>query len=120
MILGIALSFVLVSAMQWILGHRVNWLQSWTFVNEIAVIKLGMSTFVLAIIVLLSGADHFFNAAQIPNSMPSLAMVFPQLTGRIHGVLAIIDPFNAWTVALYFVVFRKVWITGRAAALLAA
>lgn len=106
---GICLSFLLAIGMQYALSLPVKLRDTWTLVNEIAIVKLGVSTLCVGVIVLVSGPAAFSSTHAILNAMPSLAWLFPPASPRIDGILRIVDPFNVWTLALYFIAFRTVW-----------
>jgi hypothetical protein len=105
--LGIGLSFGIVLLMKLAGFLRVERAALWTLVNEIALVKLGLSTAVLSVIVLLIGA-HITSAADIVRAMPSLAMLVPDQTSRAAAVLGVIDPFNLWVWSLYALAFTVV------------
>ena len=80
----------------------------WTIVNEIAVIKLGLSTLFLAIIVVLRGSSSFDSPPAIYDAMPSAAWLFSDGSSSFLRFMGLLDPFNIWTVGLFFVAFRRV------------
>jgi len=111
MIGGLLLSFILVSLLR---GKAASaWRESWLVVNEIAFVKLGLSTLCLGIIVELRGAQSFVSSADVPRAMPSVAMLVPHLSAKMESVLGVIDPFNIWVRCLYYVAFRRVFGRGR-------
>jgi hypothetical protein len=107
MIGGLALSFVLVSVLRG--RNALAWRDSWLVVNEIAFVKLGLSTFCLGLIVALRGPQSFASSADVPHAMPSLAMLVPDLSTRAASVLGVIDPFNVWVCCLYYLAFRRLF-----------
>jgi hypothetical protein len=110
MIGGLLLSFILVSLLR---GKAASaWRESWLVVNEIAFVKLGLSTLCLGIIVELRGAQSFVSSADVPRAMPSVAMLVPHLSAKMESVLGVIDPFNIWVCCLYYVAFRRVFGRG--------
>ncbi len=106
MAVGIGLSFGLALLLQKPLKTNVPLIQTWTVVTEIALVKLGFSTLVLGLIVILRGAHAFSSPQDIVRSMPSLAMLFPHAGGRLAALLGVVDPFNVWVCALYAIGFR--------------
>lgn len=117
--LGIALSFVLALALQKPLKTGLPWQATWSFVCEIAFVKLGISTAALGAIVAIRGVNAFFSPHDVARAMPSLAMLFGGAPERLIAVLGIVDPFNVWVCALYFLAFRSVFRASTPYALLA-
>lgn len=106
---GIALSFVLALALARPLPARGSRHETWSLVNEIALVKLGVSTAVLGVIVTIRGSGAFFSPHDVARAMPSLAMLVPDAPERLAAVLGIVDPFNVWVCVLYFLAFRALF-----------
>lgn len=107
--LGIAVSFVLAFVLQAPLRARVPARVVWMLVSEIAVVKLGLSTALLGLIVTLRGNQAFFSSHDVARAMPSLAMLVPSAPARLSAVLGVVDPFNLWVCVLFYFVFRDVF-----------
>ena len=112
MALGIGLSFVLALALQRPLNTGLPRHVTWMLVNEVALVKLGLSTAVLGTIVTIRGNATFVSPHDVARAMPSLAMLVPAAPERLVAVLGIVDPFNVWVCALFFVIFRTVFRAG--------
>jgi hypothetical protein len=107
MAVGVVLSFVIVLLLRTIVLGRGTAAKYWSIVNEIALVKLGISTLALGIIVSLVGASSYTTPLQISRSMPSLLTLFPAIGGKTAAMLGVIDPFNIWAIFLYSIAFQR-------------
>jgi hypothetical protein len=108
MVFGVSLSFALIAIVRPAFRMYGNLSDYWCIVNEIAVVKLGLSTLALGIIVQVIGPAHFATSASISRAMPSIASFLPHLTLKMSGILGTIDFFNVWTLVLYTIAFVSV------------
>lgn len=67
---------------------------------NIAVPSAGLSSIVTAIIVTLRGPASFQNLSAVTTSLPSLAMFAPAGNPKLTALLATVNPFTLWGVAL--------------------
>ncbi|HEX8806490.1 MAG TPA: hypothetical protein VF741_06055, partial [Candidatus Aquilonibacter sp.] len=58
-----------------------------------------LGALLLAVIVLVRGADSFNSATAVQQAMPSLGVLVPG-TGKLHTFLAALTPFSVWTSGL--------------------
>lgn len=82
----------------------------WAMATNISLPSLGLGALFTAIIVLIRGTDSFNKAADVQLAMPSLAMLVPGASVKLHAFLGIVNPFTLWgfglTVAGMIVVAR--------------
>lgn len=100
----------------------------WASAVNIALPAIGINTVVTAAIVLVRGADSFNAPSELQMAMPSLGMLVPQASVKLHTFLAMINPFTLWgcglTIAAMALVARVsralAWTTGIVGLLVAA
>jgi len=70
----------------------------WAAQCNITVIA-GLGALVLAVIVLVRGADSFNTAQSVQEAMPNLGVLVPG-TGKLHVFLSVFTPFSVWGMLL--------------------
>jgi Yip1 domain len=68
--------------------------------QTIAVIGTGLSSLILALIVVIKGADNFDSQSAVIATVPSLALLAPGVKGALAGFLGALNIFNVWATAL--------------------
>jgi hypothetical protein len=71
------------------------WAAQWT----ISIVS-AVGSIVLAVIVLVRGADSFNTAASVQSAMPSLAMLVPASAVKLHAFLGVFTVFGIWAAGL--------------------
>ncbi len=89
----------------------------WAASANIAVPTIALSYVVLAIIVLLRGADSFNSMVSVTGALPSLALLDPGAGVKLATFLATINVFQIWGAVLIYLAMRT---TARVAAVPAA
>ena len=84
--------------------------------ETVAVVGLGLSSIVVALIVFLRGADSFQDFRSVQSVMPSAAMLVPGANGALRGFLAVLQPFNLWAAALLAIGMSTIGNVSRRAA----
>lgn len=92
----------------------------WAAAANIAVPAFGLAGIVLALIVRLRGSDTFNSPVDVQSAMPSLALLAPNASLKLHAFLVAINPFTVWAfvlVALAMTLVARVpralaWTTG--------
>jgi hypothetical protein len=92
----------------------------WAAAANVAVPAFGLAAIVLALIVRLRGSDTFNSPVEVQSAMPSLALLAPNASLKLHAFLVAINPFTVWAlvlVALAMVVVARIpralaWTTG--------
>jgi hypothetical protein len=72
----------------------------WAASANIIVASLGLGTIAAALLVMLRGADTFDKALDVQTAMPSLALLAPGATAKLHAFLGAFTPFSLWGCAL--------------------
>jgi hypothetical protein len=67
---------------------------------NVSVIGVGLSSLVVAIIVLVRGADSFDSTTAVQSAVPSLALLVPGVHGALAGFLGSMSIFALWSIAL--------------------
>jgi hypothetical protein len=62
-------------------------------------VAYALGSVVLAVIVLLRGADSFNTAQSVQEALPNLGILVPG-TGKLHSFLSVFTPFSIWAAAL--------------------
>jgi hypothetical protein len=62
-------------------------------------VAYALGAIVLAVIVLVRGADSFNTAQSVQEAMPNLGMFVPG-TGKLHAFLTVFTPFSLWAMGL--------------------
>ena len=70
----------------------------WAAQCNIAVVA-ALGSLVLAVIVLLRGADSFNTSLSVQEAMPNLGMLVPG-PGKLHAFLSVFTPFSLWAMGL--------------------
>jgi hypothetical protein len=68
--------------------------------ETVAVVGIGLSAVVVALIVFLRGADSFQDLRSVQGVMPSAALLVPGANAALRGFLTVLQPFNLWAAAL--------------------
>ncbi len=66
----------------------------------ISVVGIGLNSIVLAVIVMVRGANSFETTTAITSSLPSLALLAPGAHGALAGFLGAMNVFNLWATGL--------------------
>ncbi len=85
----------------------------WSAAANIGVPTLGLAGAVLAIIVLLRGADSFGSTMAVTAALPSLAWLLPSAGAKVVAFLSAFSVFQIWGAALLYFAMR---ITARVGA----
>jgi hypothetical protein len=67
------------------------WASAW----NVAAVSAGIGSIIVAIIVLIRGADSFDTQASVQGAMPSLALLAPH-AGKLTNFLGVFTPFTLW------------------------
>jgi hypothetical protein len=70
----------------------------WAAQCNIAIVY-ALGTIVLAVIVLVRGADSFTTATSVQEAVPNLGLLVPG-TGKLHVFLSVFTPFSLWAMGL--------------------
>jgi hypothetical protein len=92
----------------------------WASAVNIQVPVLGINALLTAAIVMLRGVDSFSSAAEIQTAMPSLGLLVPATSIKLHAFASSFNPFTLWgcglTIAAMAIVARvgrtRAWATG--------
>ncbi len=82
--------------------------QYWLAACAIATLAFGFEALVAGGVAMLAGVDRFSSMDDVARLIPNAGMLVPTSLSKMHGVLAVFDPFRIWTCALFAVAFRKV------------
>jgi hypothetical protein len=98
-LIGALISTIILVIFNAIGGGSGSFGKYWAAQWNIAIVSV-MGALVLAIIVMVRGADSFTTPMQVQTALPSLGMLVPDNAVKLHAFLSIFTPFGLWSAGL--------------------
>jgi hypothetical protein len=92
----------------------------WAAAANVSVPTLGLAGAVLAVIVLLRGADSFGSTMAVTEALPSLAWLAPSAGAKVVAFLSAFSVFQIWGAVLLYIAMRVTARVGAVPAILTA